>query len=130
VIVRLVALAIRSAFEASDAEFDDCLRGHSSDMVVKQFLDLRLKLFHIDNFLIPKLDGAPKFTELLPVSFEAFDLLLAKNVVELFRRQRDMQAFAEGAEARIEFLPLRFVCEELLELLHILLVADGLEQVP
>ena len=41
-----------------------------------------------------------------------------------------MQAAAEGLEAFIEVLPDRLIGQELLELLHVLLVPDWLEQVP
>ena len=41
-----------------------------------------------------------------------------------------MQAAAEGPQARIEVLPLGFVGKELFKLLHVLFVADSLEQVP
>lgn len=40
-----------------------------------------------------------------------------------------MQALAEGAQPPIKVMPLRFVREVLLELLHILFVAEFLEQV-
>ena len=50
--------------------------------------------------------------------------------MELFRRKRNVQASAKGTQARVELLPVGLIGQELLELLHVLLVSDLLEQVP
>ena len=145
--VRFVALAIRSAFEASEvpSSLTTALSASGSliltaamivvrrlrrHMVIEQLLNLRLEFLEIDDFLVAELYRPFQLAELLPFLLEGLDLVLVENVVELFRRQRDMQAPAEGAQARIEILPLGFVGKKLLELLHVLLVADCLEQVP
>ena len=96
-------------------DVNDGLSRHGGYVVVEQFLYLRLERPHVNRLLIPDAYGTPQFREALPIALYSFDPVLVEHVVELFGRQRDMQATAESAQALVEHLPGRVVGQELLE---------------
>src|SRR3546814_20333199 len=61
---------------------------------------------------------------------EGVDLAVAVDIKELVRRQRDVQTAAEGSKPLVELLSPGLVGKKDLELLHVFLVGDLLEEVP
>src|SRR3546814_17007614 len=63
-------------------------------------------------------------------SSDLVDLAVAVDIKELVRRQRDVQTAAEGSKPLVELLSPGLVGKKDLELLHVFLVGDLLEEVP
>src|SRR3546814_2689132 len=61
---------------------------------------------------------------------EGVELAVAVDIKELVRRQRDVQTAAEGSKPLVELLSPGLVGKKDLELLHVFLVGDLLEEVP
>src|SRR5688500_3535394 len=99
-------------------------------MVIQKLLNLGFKFFDIDDFLITQLHGSPQLAELLPVLLERLNFFVAEHVEKLVGRHRDVQGPPESSQPRIKFLPPSLIPEKLFELFHVLLVANGLEQIP
>ena len=147
VIVRLVRLAIMSAFEAGvlllrhgvvECPLVDMLTGAISvmtsvalDVRVEEFAHALLVAFEIDVFLVALSNSSPQLLEAPQILLVHSSIALVLAVVDpIGRRKCDGENTGEGCQAVIELLSAGLVCEVPLEGFLVELVAHLLEDVP
>jgi len=86
--------------------FDDRCGWLSYYVVIQKPLNFGFEVLEIDHFLVANLHRALQLAELFPLPLKRLEFLVAEDIIDLIRGQRDVQAATESAQPSVEFASL------------------------
>ena len=100
------------------------------DVAVDQLADFLFVILVVDHFGVTLLNGGAQVVEEGQVGFVGFDALFGHAAVEIERSQGNLHGAGVSGQGVVEGLAMIFGFEETLQGFGILLVGDGLENIP